>query len=166
MPKRVRFAELLQSHEKEIYRFVFRMSGNAGGRLRPAPGDVSPGIQGVSEASRRREPPRLALSHRPSPGAEPLSLAARSQDRASGRGPGAPRLERQSGVSRGIAENREGALAGVIRALPPRQRSALLLKKYEGLSYAEVAAVLRSTEENARANVYQAMKKIRDGLKH
>ena len=29
MPKRVRFAELLQRHEKEIHRFVYRISGNA-----------------------------------------------------------------------------------------------------------------------------------------
>ncbi|HEY7697427.1 MAG TPA: RNA polymerase sigma factor, partial [Vicinamibacteria bacterium] len=57
------------------------------------------------------------------------------------------------------------ALGRLIRELTPRQRSALLLKKYEGLSYADVAAVLGSTEENARAHVYQAMKKIRNGLR-
>jgi RNA polymerase sigma-70 factor (ECF subfamily) len=57
------------------------------------------------------------------------------------------------------------ALRQVIRKLTPRQRSALLLKKYEGLSYPEVAAILGSTEDNARAHVYQAMKKVRDGLR-
>ena len=57
------------------------------------------------------------------------------------------------------------ALGEVIRALSPRQRTALLLRKYEGLSYADVAAILGSTEENARAHVYQAMKKVREGLK-
>ena len=45
-----------------------------------------------------------------------------------------------------------------------RQRSALLLRKYEGLPYREVADVLGCTEENARAQVYQAMKKVRNGL--
>jgi RNA polymerase sigma-70 factor (ECF subfamily) len=56
------------------------------------------------------------------------------------------------------------ALRHVIRALTPRQRSALLLRKYEGLSYREVADILGCSEDNARAQVYQAMKKVRNGL--
>jgi RNA polymerase sigma factor (sigma-70 family) len=66
-----------------------------------------------------------------------------------------------------IAETRRlvQALRHVIRGLTPRQRSALLLKKYEGLPYAEVAAILGCSEDNARAQVYQAMKKIRNGLR-
>jgi RNA polymerase sigma-70 factor (ECF subfamily) len=66
-----------------------------------------------------------------------------------------------------IAETRRlvQALRHLIRGLTPRQRSALLLKKYEGLPYAEVAAILGCSEDNARAQVYQAMKKIRNGLR-
>lgn len=57
------------------------------------------------------------------------------------------------------------ALKLVLRDLTPRQRSALLLKKYEGLPYVDVAEILRMSPENARATVYQAMKKVRSGLK-
>jgi len=66
-----------------------------------------------------------------------------------------------------LAETRRLArtLRRMIEGLTPRQRSALLLKKYEGLSYADVAAILGCSEENARAQVYQAMKKIRNGLR-
>jgi RNA polymerase sigma-70 factor (ECF subfamily) len=66
-----------------------------------------------------------------------------------------------------LAETRHlvQALRSLIRDLTPRQRSALLLKKYEGLSYGEVSEILGCSQETARAQVYQAMKKIRNGLR-
>jgi RNA polymerase sigma-70 factor (ECF subfamily) len=57
------------------------------------------------------------------------------------------------------------AVAAAVDRLPYQQRAALLLRKYQGLSYAEVAAALGCTEAAARANVYQAVKKLRTTLK-
>ena len=54
-------------------------------------------------------------------------------------------------------------LAVVTRAveeLPDQQRVALIMRKYQALSYAEIAAALECTEAAARANVYQAVKKL------
>ena len=54
-------------------------------------------------------------------------------------------------------------LAAVTRAveeLPDQQRLALIMRKYQELSYTEIAAALECTEAAARANVYQAMKKL------
>ncbi len=56
------------------------------------------------------------------------------------------------------------AVAGAVEALPYQQRAALILRKYQGLSYAEVAAALDCSEAAARANVYQALKKLRAEL--
>jgi RNA polymerase sigma-70 factor (ECF subfamily) len=53
------------------------------------------------------------------------------------------------------------AVARAVEALPDQQRAALILRKYQELSYAEVAAVLQSSEAAARANVYQALRKVR-----
>lgn len=56
-------------------------------------------------------------------------------------------------------------LAAVTRAvekLPQQQRAALIMRKYQELSYAEIAAVLECTEAAARANVYQAVKRLRE----
>jgi RNA polymerase sigma-70 factor (ECF subfamily) len=53
------------------------------------------------------------------------------------------------------------AVARGVQALPPRQRSALMLRRFQGLGYAEVAASLGTSEAAARANVYQAIKKLR-----
>lgn len=46
--------------------------------------------------------------------------------------------------------------------LPYKQRAALLMRKYQGLSYAEIADALSCSQDSARANVYQALKKLRE----
>lgn len=48
-----------------------------------------------------------------------------------------------------------------VDALPPKQRAALMQRQFEGLSYDEIAACLGCTAAAARANVYQAIKKLR-----
>lgn len=55
-------------------------------------------------------------------------------------------------------------VARAVEALPYQQRAALILRKYQALSYAEIAAVLECTQAAARANVYQALKKLRAQL--
>jgi RNA polymerase sigma-70 factor (ECF subfamily) len=65
-----------------------------------------------------------------------------------------------------IVEGRE-TLAGVesaIAALPRRQRAALLLRRVQGLDYAEVGAALGCSADTARAHVYQAIRKLRQTL--
>jgi RNA polymerase sigma-70 factor (ECF subfamily) len=51
-----------------------------------------------------------------------------------------------------------------IEKLPNRQRSALIMRKYQELSYEEISAILDCSQEAARANVYQALKKLRAGF--
>ncbi len=53
-------------------------------------------------------------------------------------------------------------LAAAVERLPAQQRAALVLRRYQGLSYGEVAAALGGTEAAARANVYQALQKLRE----
>jgi RNA polymerase sigma-70 factor (ECF subfamily) len=164
MPKRVHFSELLESHEKEIYRFAYRMTGN--------PEDASDLLQDTFLRAFEAFPrlPQGAnhrawlyrIAHR-----QALNLFRSRRVRKSEPLENARALQDLNGHPESLEETRRlaRALGSLIRELTPRQRSALLLKKYEGLSYADVAAVLGSTEENARAHVYQAMKKIRNGLR-
>jgi len=56
------------------------------------------------------------------------------------------------------------AVARAVEALPPQQRAALILRKYQEQSYADIAAILACTEAAARANVYQALKRLRTVL--
>lgn len=56
------------------------------------------------------------------------------------------------------------ALHDAVMALPPRQQAALLLRYEQGLAYAEVADALGCSEDSARANVYQAIRRLRSLL--
>jgi RNA polymerase sigma-70 factor (ECF subfamily) len=58
------------------------------------------------------------------------------------------------------------ALADAVEGLPPQQRAALILRHYQSLSYREVAAALQCSEAAARANVYQAVHRIRMEFRH
>lgn len=48
-----------------------------------------------------------------------------------------------------------------VRTLPAKQRAALILRHVEGRDYCEIAGVLGCSEDSARANVFQAVKKVR-----
>ena len=56
------------------------------------------------------------------------------------------------------------AVTTAVGGLPPRQRAALMLRQFHGLAYAEIATTLGGNEAAARANVYQAIKKLRAAL--
>ncbi len=45
--------------------------------------------------------------------------------------------------------------------LPEKQRAALVLRKYHEFGYGEIALMLDSSEDAARANVYEAVRKLR-----
>ena len=51
-----------------------------------------------------------------------------------------------------------------VAALPPRQRVALVQRKYHDRNYAEIAASLCCSEAAARASVYEALRTLRDRL--
>lgn len=52
-------------------------------------------------------------------------------------------------------------VATAVEALPPSQRAAIIQRKYQDLSYTEIAACLDCSEDSARAHVYQGMQKLR-----
>jgi RNA polymerase sigma-70 factor, ECF subfamily len=52
-------------------------------------------------------------------------------------------------------------LKAMVARLPGKQRQALVMRKFGGLEYDEIAAAMGCSAEAARADVYQAMKKIK-----
>jgi len=52
-------------------------------------------------------------------------------------------------------------LRAAIERLPRKQRAALIMRKFGGLGYDEIAAALECSCESARASVYQALKKLK-----
>jgi RNA polymerase sigma-70 factor, ECF subfamily len=51
-------------------------------------------------------------------------------------------------------------IKAIVAKLPNKQRMAILMRKFGGLDYREIGAVLDCSAESARASVYQAMKKL------
>lgn len=54
------------------------------------------------------------------------------------------------------------AVARAIGTLPGKQRAALVARRFHGLAYEEIATTLGCSPEAARANVYQAIRKLRE----
>jgi len=52
-------------------------------------------------------------------------------------------------------------LRELIASLPPKQRAALQLRCFAGLDFTQIAAAMDCSEQSARANLSQAMRKIK-----
>lgn len=69
--------------------------------------------------------------------------------------------DRLSPADRVLRRETIEAVTRAVEALPHQQRAALIMRQYQELGYDDIAAALDCTEEAARANVYQALKKLR-----
>jgi RNA polymerase sigma factor (sigma-70 family) len=56
----------------------------------------------------------------------------------------------------------ESELWAALRDLPPKQRTAVFCRTLLGMPYDELAAVLDSSEDAARRNVFEGLKKLRE----
>jgi RNA polymerase sigma factor (sigma-70 family) len=58
----------------------------------------------------------------------------------------------------------DGELWDQVRALPPKQRAAVLLRVAGELTHAEVAVALGTSEEAARRNAFEGLRKLRGAI--
>ena len=73
-------------------------------------------------------------------------------------------VERVAGHDAGVkAQPRDGVpeVWTSVRALPAKQRTAIALRFLAGSSHAEIAAVMQTSEEAARRNVHEGLKRLR-----
>jgi RNA polymerase sigma-70 factor (ECF subfamily) len=61
-------------------------------------------------------------------------------------------------------ENLNGNLHALLSGLPSKQKACVTLRYLQDLDYPEIAAILTCSEENVRANVYQAIRRLRAAL--
>lgn len=153
----------MDRYEKEIYRFVYRMTGN-----REDAADVLQDTFFRAFRALKRLPEQA--NHRAwlyrIASRSAMNLARAQKVRRALPLDQALHLAESDGDLENLVETRRlaGRLGDIVRALPVRQRIALLQRKYQELSYREIAATLNCSEQSARAHVYQAMSKIRRGL--
>lgn len=56
------------------------------------------------------------------------------------------------------------AVARAVASLPPRQRAMVVLRLYQDMPYAEIAAVLACSEGTVKATMFTAVRKLRRAL--
>ena len=61
-------------------------------------------------------------------------------------------------------EHEDPAVWGSLRGLPTKQRTAVFCRTALGMPYDELAALLESSEEAARRNVHEGLKRMREEL--
>ena len=64
-----------------------------------------------------------------------------------------------------LRRERRRAIRSRIEALPERQRLAVLMHKYEGLDYREIAQVLKLSESATKSLLFRAYETLRESLK-
>ena len=167
-PQKVRipppFEQIMQRHEREILRYLLRVSGNGADaadlfqetwlrayraypRLEPE-SEVRPWLYAIAVNLCR---------NRARDGARRARVIVSVEEKN-------PAGERLGHANRGFSENDGYAavrMRELIAALPTKQREALYLRCFAGLDYVEMAAAMDCSEQSARANVSQAIRKIK-----
>ena len=158
------FETVMSAHHGEIYRYLQRVLGRADDAddlsqetflrayraYRALPGDANVRAWLFSIAT------NLTKNHFRS---ETRRRLAYSEVRAAARVAVDPAPEAEL-VSRETGE----LVDGIVRSLPLKQRLAFTQRKIHGLDYEAIGQSLGCSAESARANVFQAVRKIRQGL--
>jgi len=64
-----------------------------------------------------------------------------------------------------LRDERKRRLMLALATLPPKERAAVVLREIEGLSTAEVAGILSSSEVTVRTQIHRAMARLRELLR-
>ena len=144
------FGELLERHERELFAYALRLSGQRA--------DAEDLYQDTFLSAFRAWPP-------PRRGNERAWLYRIATNRAIDRERKSRRVVASVDDLALAAPERDDVtladLAGAIRTLPAGQRAAFVLRKVQGLPYADIAVVLECSEVAARARVSEALRKVK-----
>ena len=64
-----------------------------------------------------------------------------------------------------VRDERAAAIRKHVMALPDRQRSAVLMHKYQGMDYKQIGEVLKLSESATKSLLFRAYQTLRDKLK-
>jgi RNA polymerase sigma factor (sigma-70 family) len=145
------FQALLENHRADVYRFLVASVG---------PSDADDCFQETVISALRAYPEvRRADNLR----GWLLKIAQRKAidaHRARGRRP-LPVEAVPERAAAGPGRNSEPELWAHVRALPPKQRTAVFCRSVMGMPYRELAGVLESSEDAARRSVHEGLARLR-----
>jgi RNA polymerase sigma factor (sigma-70 family) len=146
------FQDFLEANRATIYRFLMVAVG---------PNDVDDCFQDTFLSALRAYP---RVTHGERLDRWILRIASRQaidHHRAGARRP-LPTADPPERVAPAVDPAPNDALWEAVRALPPRQRVAVVHRHVLDRPYGEIADLMGTSEEAARANVYQGTRKLRE----
>jgi RNA polymerase sigma-70 factor (ECF subfamily) len=158
------FETIVVAHHPEIYRYLRRVTGRAS----EAEDLSQETFLRAFRAYRRLAPDAnvrawlFAIAtnlRRNHARGERRRRAAHESIRSRGR-----QIEGEGPESEALFKEARSVMEGVIDTLPLKQRLAFVLRKVHDLSYDEIGRSLECSADSARANVFQAFRKLRAGL--
>jgi RNA polymerase sigma factor (sigma-70 family) len=147
------FQTLVEEHRQDLYRFCVMTAGR---------GDADDVFQETWMAALRAYP---RLRRGDNLRAWLFRIAqnkAIDQHRARGRRPVPVEHPPEPVTAEEMTVDGEPELWAAVRALPPKQRAAVFCRTVLGMSYAELGELLDSSEEAARRNVFEGLKRLRE----
>jgi DNA-directed RNA polymerase specialized sigma24 family protein len=144
------FQQLLDAHGRDVHRFLVATVG---------PGAADDCYQDTWLAALRAYPRLRDASNLRSWILTVAHHKAIDHIRA-GRRAAVPVAEVPGGTT-GPAELPDPEIWGLVRALPNKQRTAIALRYVAGAGYSEISAVMGTSEEAARRNVHEGLKRLR-----
>jgi RNA polymerase sigma-70 factor (ECF subfamily) len=165
----LRFEELIERHHDEIFAYLWRLMGKDGrqdGSL-----DVEDLTQDVFlRAYESFEGLRPNSNHRAwlyriatNCAYSQLRRMKHRRDKLSSLKHTSPQHETATEVS-SLQKQMEQTVRALVNGLPTKQRACVMLRYLQDLDYPEIAQILSCSQESARANVYQAIHRLRIAL--
>jgi RNA polymerase sigma factor (sigma-70 family) len=147
------FSEFLEQHKRTVYRFLTAAVG---------PHEADDAFQETFVAALRAYPRLTDASKLDRWVLRIASRKAIDHHRAAGRRAIPSGDLPEHAASPAGRPELDGDLRAAVASLPPKQRVAVVHRHVLDRSYADVADVMGISEEAARANVYQGVKKLRE----
>jgi RNA polymerase sigma-70 factor (ECF subfamily) len=78
----------------------------------------------------------------------------------------APEIVASSGTAEEVNAHEIGdQIAAAVANLPEDQKTAIILSEYQGMSYSEIAGVMRCSEKSVESRLYRAKQTLREALR-
>ena len=149
------FQTLVEEHRVDLYRFCLAIAGR---------GEADDVFQDSWVAALRAYPKLRRADNLRAWLFRIAQNKAIDLHRARGRGPlPVERLPETAAPQRARLDG-ESELWAAVRELPPKQRTAVFCRSVLAMPYDELAALLESSEDAARRNVHEGLKRLREEL--
>lgn len=157
LAKTVDFDRLYRRHAASVYRYAFAVLGNQADAEDVTQQTFLNAYRAIAQGTKPRKPEHwlLRIAHN-----EVRRHFRSTQGKAL-------EVELDERLPQNVPERTDPSLADVLRALrhlPPAQRSALVMREFEGRSYSEIAEIMNITQAALEGQLFRARRALAEHL--